>query len=58
MLKTKEFDNKKAIIFSEFADTARYIERNLNKAGIEGVGRVDGGSSGTRYDTIQRFALL
>ncbi len=56
LLKTKDFDNKKAIIFSEFADTARYIERNLNKAGIEGVGRVDGGSSGTRYDTIRRFA--
>lgn len=56
MLQTKEFTGKKVIIFTEFADTARYLERNLKEAGIEGLARIDGGSAGTRYDAVQRFA--
>ena len=56
MLNSKEFTGKKVIVFTEFADTARYIESNLEKAGIEGLARIDGGSSGKRYDVVKRFA--
>ena len=56
MLKSKEFIGKKVIIFTEFADTARYLEQNLKEAGIDGLARIDGGSAGTRYDAVQRFA--
>lgn len=56
MLNSIEFTGKKVIVFTEFADTARYIERNLEKAGIKGLARIDGGSSGTRFDIVKRFA--
>lgn len=56
MLKTQEFAEKKVIIFTEFADTARYIEKNLKENGIDGLGRIDGGSSKQRYKLIQNFA--
>lgn len=56
MLKSNEFIGKKVIIFTEFADTARYLEQNLEKAGVEGLARIDGGSSGRRYDAVKRFA--
>ena len=56
MLQSKEFNEKKVIIFTEFADTARYLEKNLKEVGIKGLARIDGGSSGTRYDAVQRFA--
>ena len=32
----------KCLIFTEFADTARYLKRNLIAAGIEGVESIDG----------------
>ena len=56
MLNSKEFDAKKVIIFTEFADTARYLEKNLKEAGFDGLARIDGGSTGKRYDAVQRFA--
>ena len=56
MLNSNEFVGKKVIIFTEFADTARYLEKNLKEDGIDGVARIDGGSAGTRYDAVQRFA--
>ena len=56
MLKSKEFAGKKVIIFTEFADTARYIEQNLEEDGIDGIARIDGGTAGTRYDAVRRFA--
>jgi hypothetical protein len=56
MLKSKEFTGKKVIIFTEFADTARYLEKNLQDEGVDGLARIDGGSSGTRYDAVRRFA--
>jgi hypothetical protein len=49
--------NEKVIIFTEFADTARYLERQLTNAGITGICRIDGGSSQRqRSDIIHRFA--
>ncbi len=48
---------QKVIIFSEFADTARYLEQELKKAGIDGLERIDGGSDQKhRSDVIRRFA--
>jgi len=55
-LKTKELEGHKVLIFTEFADTARYLERELIKAGIEGVEELDSGSKKSRADVIQRFA--
>ncbi len=56
MLNSKEFIGKKVIIFTEFADTARYLEQNLKEVGIDGLARIDGGSTGKRYDAVRRFA--
>ncbi|MBI5683476.1 MAG: DEAD/DEAH box helicase family protein [Verrucomicrobia bacterium] len=47
----------KLILFSEFADTARYLEQELRKAGIAGLHRIDGSSSQKqRSDVIRRFS--
>lgn len=57
-LKTdKVLKQQKLILFTEFADTARYLERELRDAGITGVHRIDGGSSQKqRSEVIRRFA--
>ena len=48
---------EKVILFTEFADTARYLEQQLTQAGIDGICRIDGGSSQKqRSDVIHRFA--
>lgn len=48
---------QKVIIFTEFADTARYLERELALAGIDGLERIDGGSKHPqRSDVLRRFA--
>ena len=56
MLKSNEFTGKKVIIFTEFADTARYLESNLKEDGFDGLAKIDGGSAGARYDAVRRFA--
>lgn len=58
LLKTDRMLKKeKVIIFSEFADTARYLEQELIKAGITGICRIDGSSSQRqRSDVISRFS--
>ena len=56
LLKSKELLDQKVLIFTEFADTARYLRRQLNKAGIEGVSQVDSATKGNRADVIQRFS--
>ena len=47
---------KKVIIFSEFKATARYIARELKRAGFSGLFEIDGSTKGDRHDIIQRFA--
>jgi superfamily II DNA or RNA helicase len=47
---------QKVLIFSEFMTTARYLRRELQKAGIEGVEEIDSASKIERGDAIQRFA--
>lgn len=47
---------RKVLVFTEFADTARYVAKHLREAGIAGVEQLDGGSSRSRADVIRRFA--
>ncbi len=48
---------EKVLLFTEFSDTARYIEQELKKAGIVGVYRIDGSSSQPhRSGVIRRFS--
>lgn len=56
LLKSKELAGQKVLIFTEFADTARYLRANLEAAGVDGVGEVDSGTKTSRAEIIQRFA--
>ena len=58
MLKTDPVLKKqKLILFTEFADTARYLERELNRRHLTAFSRIDGGSSQKqRSDVIRRFS--
>ena len=56
LLKSKELETQKVLIFTEFADTARYLYRQLTEAGIEGVAQVDSATKGNRADILQRFS--
>ena len=56
LLNSKELENQKVLIFTEFADTARYLFRQLTEAGIEGVAQVDSATKGNRADILQRFS--
>lgn len=53
---TQEFQTQPVIVFTEFADTARYLHEELVKAGMADVDRIDGGRKGDRYAMIKRFA--
>ena len=52
----KDLAGQKVLIFTEFADTARYLKRQLDKAGIEGVAQVDSATKRNRAEVIQCFA--
>ena len=56
LLKSKALADQKILIFTEFADTARYLRRHLDEASIEGVEQVDSATKKNRSDVIQRFA--
>ena len=56
LLKSKALVEQKILIFTEFADTARYLKRHLDRAGIKGVEQVDSATKKNRSDIIQRFA--
>src|ERR1700730_2720169 len=56
LLKSKELETEKVLIFTEFADTARYLFRQLTEAGIAGVAQVDSATKGNRRDILQRFS--
>ena len=56
LLNQKDMTGRKLIIFTEFADTARYLHQQLQANGVDSVERVDGGSAGSRYDVVKRFA--
>ena len=56
LLKSKPLAKQKILIFTEFADTARYLKRHLDAAGIDGVEQVDSATKKNRADVIHRFA--
>ena len=56
LLKSKDLVGKKVLIFSEYADTARYVARHLEESGIDGVEELDSGSKKSRVDVITRFS--
>ena len=56
LLKTKELASQKVLVFSEFADTARYLKRQLDEAQIEGLAQLDSASKGNRAQVIKRFS--
>lgn len=47
---------EKVLIFSEFAETARYIHKQIKDVGIEVVEQIDSGSKRDRSEVIQRFS--
>jgi hypothetical protein len=55
MLKSPTLTSEKVLIFTEFADTALYLERELKANGISGVECITGGQTG-RAEYIKRFA--
>jgi SNF2 family DNA or RNA helicase len=46
----------KVMIFSEFSATARYLAKELEKAGIKGVDQIDSSTKRSRSDVIRQFA--
>ena len=46
----------KVLIFSEYAETARYLRKQLTEAGIKGVDQVDSTTKRDRSEIIHRFA--
>ena len=55
--KDKSLAGQKVIIFTEFADTAGYLESELRKNDFTGLERIDGSSSQQqRSDVIRRFS--
>ncbi len=56
LLNSKDLKDQKVLVFTEFADTARYLRNELVEAGVRGVAQVDSGSKANRGDIIRRFA--
>lgn len=56
LLKGKDMAQRKVLVFTEFADTARYLRRELEKSGIGGVAELDSSSKTNRADAIRRFS--
>ena len=56
LLRTKDLAGRKVLVFTEFADTARYVESHLRAAGVDGLVRIDSGSKLDRAEVIRRFS--
>jgi len=56
LLRTKELAGQKVLLFTEFADTARYLKKHLDEASIEGVVQVDSATKRNRADIIRAFS--
>ena len=52
----KELKGKKVLVFTEFADTAHYLQKQLEDAGFEGVDEIDSSTNNDRNGVIQKFA--
>jgi helicase-like protein/phospholipase D-like protein/type III restriction/modification enzyme restriction subunit len=56
LLNSKDLIDKKVIVFTEFADTARYLYKHLVDAGLEGLAQIDSASRTNRADVIKCFS--
>ncbi len=56
LLTSKDMEGQKVIVFTEFADTARYLYQQLQEAGIEGLEELDSGSKTNRAEIVRRFS--
>ncbi len=56
LLRGKAVDGNKVLIFTEYADTARYLKKHLIAGGIVGVAEVDSGVAGDRTEILRRFS--
>lgn len=56
LLRSKDLAGRKVLIFTEFADTGRYLRKELLSAGIDGVSELDSGSKMDRAEVIRRFS--
>ena len=48
--------NRKVMIFTEYRATAKYLERELSRAGFAGLFEIDGQSKVDRHEMVRRFA--
>jgi len=55
LIKSKDLKDQKVIIFTEFADTARYLYTELIKEDTDGLAQIDG-QTPLRHDFIERFS--
>ena len=51
-----DLKGRKVLIFSEFMATARYLKRELIKAGLDGVDEIDSASKRDRAEALQQFS--
>ena len=56
LLRSKALAGEKVLVFTEFADTARYLWRELEAAGLDGLEQLDGSTRKNRAEVIRRFA--
>ena len=56
LLRSKDMADRKVLVFTEFADTARYLYAQLRDAGIGGLAQLDSGSKTDRAQIIRRFS--
>ena len=56
LLRTKILAGKKVVIFTEFADTARYLKNELLGANIDNLVQIDSARNIDRVDVIERFS--
>ena len=56
LLGSKDLTDQKVLIFTEFADTARYLERQLKAEGFKDIFAVHSGTKLNRAEVIRRFA--
>ena len=56
LLESKTFEGRKVLVFTEFADTARYLNKHLAAAGIDGLHQLDGSSKTNRAEVLRRFS--
>ena len=51
-----ELKGRKVLVFTEFMATARYLQHELQRAGLHGVDEVDSASDRDRAEVLQQFA--